>query len=1118
MSLLDSAGIVNGDIWCNGAFSFESPLKDLLDSGEYTLDQLLAEDELLQELRGMHPQLIEFFSSEEAVAGLIRYIISPPTKDFSSSSSSAIIIDEEKLDDDAENKNKLEEESTSNEEDEGAEPISPNNHNPNNRIEQEEEEEKKEATKELGNLEDDNTIEYDLTQQKTKEEERDAVYVRFPYMACEVICCEMKGVIDILMDGFVPSSTGEAEEDVDADADADEEQSDIVEKDNQINSTSTDRSQRMLDLFFSILYDSKPGEIDDYRAGYFEKILSILFRNRPKDIAQYLNNGGGKGNVTLMSALFKHLYSHSLMQIVQRLLLPEHPVTPQNSESMEDSNECEDLFNDSMEGADMDPFDTFRCSWSESEIALHMILDCLIGSNKTIDIENEIDEEQTLNLYQNASEVLITIIQNSPVTSYALHSLTTDPILEKLVLAATHVEDGSQFSRHDSRLTCAMNVLESLILQLGGYGSVGMTMNTEEEGGGEGAPADGIGEEIVGDKSSMSESMEGQTTSPKIPPNSLQQNYATPETLIRHLPTMLSSLSNLLLDPVTEKWLSPMQFSRKKPQQILGSSRLRIVRLLESLVLLGNSDIDSLLCGCNCLEVCLDLFWKFQWCSMLHQSVANLLVHVFEGQNSRSELQSYFLLKCNLLGRLMYSFWDKVDKGVESIVNDSNTEVSESIMAMKDSDNPPTPQSSVASEKGSMDDVLPVSDDDVDAAMEQQQDSISINAIDVESKHSDGSDENKIEVNPMGDDFPAESFRLGYMGHVIIICQALVHACTEDKNDDSPSLETNDFPETMSTESENVEINLRKEFRESPKQDEDSDALSRNSTDGSIPTNEAPPNSLMLAQLVNMHPLTKIWQDFVMTTLASETALQTTPLGGFQAPNLGMDPLHMHRPGADNGEYDDDDDDDGGAPPVPQRGILVDGDVIDMDDNDLDVAASMMAGLSLGQVAGNRGDSQTNQDTLPGQSNQNVYIFDDPLGGGRFGDNVDDDDSSDSSDEDPDTSEKMDDENDAPIMDLFAGNFDTFGGTDSGDQQPSSGNWSDFANFDDAFAGVQTVEDNPKNEEKNDFDNIFGDVKKGHDILLDDLEKPSTFDNGTLSNDVVIDVKATSGVQGSTGL
>jgi hypothetical protein len=81
----------------------------------------------------------------------------------------------------------------------------------------------------------------------------------------------------------------------------------------------------MLDLLFSILYDSEPGEIDDYRAGYFEKILFILFRHRPNEIAQYLNNGGGKGNVTLMSAMFKHLHSHSLMHIVQRLLLPRPP-------------------------------------------------------------------------------------------------------------------------------------------------------------------------------------------------------------------------------------------------------------------------------------------------------------------------------------------------------------------------------------------------------------------------------------------------------------------------------------------------------------------------------------------------------------------------------------------------------------------------------------------------------------------------------------------------------------------------------------------------------------------------------------------------------------------------
>merc|ERR1712238_155190 len=123
-----------------------------------------------------------------------------------------------------------------------------------------------------------------------------------------------------------------------------------------------------------------------------------------------------------------------------------------------------------------------------------MILDCLIG-NKTTDIKIEVDEERKLNLYQNASEVLITIIQNSPLTSHTLHSLTTDPIMEKLIIAATYVETGSYFSRHDSRLTCVMSVLESLILQLGGYGSVGTVMYTEEDNG-EGAQGV-IKEEII---------------------------------------------------------------------------------------------------------------------------------------------------------------------------------------------------------------------------------------------------------------------------------------------------------------------------------------------------------------------------------------------------------------------------------------------------------------------------------------------------------------------------------------------------------------------------------------------------------------------------------------------
>eukprot|EP00978_Attheya_sp_CCMP212_P005544 scaffold12435_cov51-Attheya_sp.AAC.5 len=77
MSLFDGAGGggVGGDIWSTTAFAFDSPLKDLLDSENYTLEQLLEEDELLQELRSMHPRLVNYFSDPETVERLLRMML-----------------------------------------------------------------------------------------------------------------------------------------------------------------------------------------------------------------------------------------------------------------------------------------------------------------------------------------------------------------------------------------------------------------------------------------------------------------------------------------------------------------------------------------------------------------------------------------------------------------------------------------------------------------------------------------------------------------------------------------------------------------------------------------------------------------------------------------------------------------------------------------------------------------------------------------------------------------------------------------------------------------------------------------------------------------------------------
>ena len=524
MSLLDAAGVINGDIWCNGAFDFESPLKDLLDSGEYTMEQLLAEDELLQELRGVHPQLIEFFSTEEAVARLIQYIILPLSSELTTNTG----CEQAAAEDGNEQHNNDSDSKIQSNEIDGKE-ISMD-----------------EKSIEAGNwLEEDETpLEAKAEKPKSPQEEMEDRHIRFPYMACEVICCEIKGIIDILVDGTVPSRPP-----IDSEDNCGREEMGETKQCSSLLISDDARGKPILDLLFSMLYDSKIGEIDDYRAGYFEKVLSIIFRYRPKEVAHYLNEGGGKGIITLMSATFKHLYSHSLMQIVQRLLLPQPPAPPtkpEGEEGKDATNECEDLFSDTLEGAEMDPLDCFRCNWSESEMALKMVMECILGeeSNKATTQNGDDEEERNLDLYQNASEILITIIQNSPLTSVTMRTLTTDPNLGRLITVATQVEEGSEFSRHDSRLTCAMNILESLILQLGGYGSVG-TMIYEGEGEGH---FEGAMEELIPDEQKItSEDPGGTSQSSTTATNHQQIIFATPETLIHHLPTIMSNLNNLLV-------------------------------------------------------------------------------------------------------------------------------------------------------------------------------------------------------------------------------------------------------------------------------------------------------------------------------------------------------------------------------------------------------------------------------------------------------------------------------------------------------------------------------------------------------------------------------------------
>jgi serine/threonine-protein phosphatase 6 regulatory subunit 3 len=209
MSLFASLG--HGDIWALSGISFASPVNDLLDKKNFTLEELLEEDELIQEVKSKNERLITELSTGNSVGILLDYVIKPVAP-----------LDAEAAED-------------------------------------------PEAIKQ-----------HDLRRFK------------YPYMACEVFCCEVPEILKLLVEDF---------------------------------------DGIYLDKLFSFL--SINAKLDCYLAGYFEKILEMLFRRMTIPMMRYFNNSGTE----LLTTFLNHIDNYSIMQIVQRLMLPHIPFS--NSAELE---------------------------------------------------------------------------------------------------------------------------------------------------------------------------------------------------------------------------------------------------------------------------------------------------------------------------------------------------------------------------------------------------------------------------------------------------------------------------------------------------------------------------------------------------------------------------------------------------------------------------------------------------------------------------------------------------------------------------------------------------------------------------------------------------------------
>ncbi|CAH0521253.1 unnamed protein product [Peronospora belbahrii] len=180
-----------GSVWAQGSslFNISSPLNDLLERDNFTLVQILQEDELIQEVKTRNTKLIEFLSRETTVQQLVEYVVRQP----------------------------------------------------------------------------DDTSD-------------DLRTIKYPYMSCEVICCDISSITDTL----VSASDG-----------------------------------KIVDVLFEFLYDTQE-VLDPRLAGYFEKIVMMLMVRKPQEMTALLNKNSEK----LLAGFARHAANFSIAELLKRLLQP----------------------------------------------------------------------------------------------------------------------------------------------------------------------------------------------------------------------------------------------------------------------------------------------------------------------------------------------------------------------------------------------------------------------------------------------------------------------------------------------------------------------------------------------------------------------------------------------------------------------------------------------------------------------------------------------------------------------------------------------------------------------------------------------------------------------------
>lgn len=428
-------------------------------------------------------------------------------------------------------------------------------------------------------------------------------------MSCELICCEMPEILHILVE---------------------------------------ERDGAFLDCLFDFL--NQEGALDCFLAGYFEKILEMLFRKMTTPMMMYFNRKG----MPLFRLFLEHISNYSIMQIIQRLMLPHLPFSSPENDVLTFPEDLKDVE---------------QCNWSFTPEACELLLQSMLRPRLA---------DEPLHV----SDMLITVLQLSPPETLLIKFLCKPSSVRALLIAATEdiptgnnnkdgpeeeeeSDDLDEDSQHQKlqlkqnvRLAAA-SVLESLISRLFESGfplqpsQLENTNNTSLEAQQQMLLAQQESEAVAQVHAQIRDICD--ELAPLL--------YRVTDVLTRILETAALPLPPLSPEDNTSKLASNrhqphhrnrlVHFQSKIRTPRLGHHGLQTIKLVESLARVGSYKVDEAFRHTGLLHACLQLFLVFEGNSVLHLSVQRIFVTILEAPSVRCDLQRHLLYDCGLLQAIM---------------------------------------------------------------------------------------------------------------------------------------------------------------------------------------------------------------------------------------------------------------------------------------------------------------------------------------------------------------------------------------------------------------------------------------------------------------------------------